>query len=213
PAEISRHLECCSKDRTAVLRAPLHDLALPLEIEQVDEAFWSILPLYQIGVVANGAEHGEGARVHAIRIDLLRWEVPGYVLRQIGGEQAVAFPGDKMRSVCAADDIYLVKVDLLFFADALKDTLRSRSLNLDNNARILGLERLAEGFCDRDLHGRVERDHVLLPGGLDQGRADRGRIRCGGLEQLWKEGGGSKRRRALEHGASGKLAVSHCLAP
>jgi hypothetical protein len=98
-AEISRYLKCCGKDRTAVVRAPLHDPAFPLGIEQGGEAVWSILPLDQIGVVANGAEQGKGARVHAIRIDLLRWEVPGHVLRHIGGEQAVAFPVDKMRGV------------------------------------------------------------------------------------------------------------------
>src|SRR5436190_7433422 len=57
PTEIARYLECCGKYRTAVVRTPLHDLAFPLGIEQVSEAFRSVLLLYQIGVIANRTEH------------------------------------------------------------------------------------------------------------------------------------------------------------
>jgi hypothetical protein len=114
-----------------------------------------------------------------------------------------------MCCVCAADNIDFMDPDLLFFANALEHALRSRSLHADGNTGILGLERLAEVFRDRNRHGGVERDHALLPSGLNHGRADRDWLRRAGLERLWKDGANSQRRRCLEHVASGKPPISH----
>jgi hypothetical protein len=187
----------------------LDDPAHPPGIEQVGEALRRILRLDQIGVVADGAEQGEHGCVHAIRIDLLGRQVLGYVLWHVRREQAVALPMDKMCCVCAADDIDFVEPDLLFFADALEHALCSGSLHADGDAGVLGLERLAEFFRDRNLHSGVERDHGFLPGGLDHGRADGNWLRRSGLERLWKDGANGQHRRCLEHVASAKLPISH----
>src|SRR5262245_29476778 len=126
-----------------------------------------------------------------------------------GSKQALAPPTDKMPGVRTAHDVHFMDADLFFFADALEHALRPRSLHANLNSGILGFERLAELFRDRNRHSGVERDHALLPGGLDHGRTQRGRLRRGRRERLGKDGAGRKQRRCPEHVASGKLAISH----
>src|SRR5229473_4244416 len=144
PAEIARDLKRRSEGRAAIDRVTLDDLALPPRIEQVGEALGRILWLDQIGVVADGAEHGEHGCVHAVHIDLLGRQVPGYVLWHVGRKQAVALPMDEMCCVSAADDIDLMEPDFLFFTDALEHSLRAGSLHAHGNAGEPGFERLAE---------------------------------------------------------------------
>ena len=112
-----------------------------------------------------------------------------------------------MRRVCSAGDIHFIETHLLFLADALEHALRARPLNVDSNSGMLGLERLAEVFRDRNLHGCVEFDHALLLGGVDQRRADHRRLRRGGLERLCKDGAGRQHCRCSEYVASGKLPI------
>jgi hypothetical protein len=71
-------------------------------------------------------------------------------------------------------------VDFLFFADALEHTFCSGAFYADGNAGMLGFESPAEFFRDQNLHRGVERDHRLLLGGRNHGRADCGRLRRGG---------------------------------
>ena len=187
----------------------LDDLAVPTRIEQVGEALWRIVRFDNIGVVADGAEQGERGCVHGIRIDLFGRQVFGCLFRQVRREQPVALPMDKMCRVCAADDIDFIDLKCLFLADALEDALSSRSLHVDGDAGILGFEHFAKVFRDWNFHSGVERDHALLPRGLDHGWVDRGRLRYAALEPFWKNGTNGKHRRRPEHVASGNLPTSH----
>src|SRR5262249_9819144 len=136
-------------------------------------------------------------------------QVLSRVLRQERRKQALAPPTDKMSGVRTAHDVHFMDADLFFFADALEHALRPRSFHANLNSGILSFERLAEVFCDRNRHSSVERDHALLPGGLDHGRTQRGRLRRGRRERLGKDGAGRHHRRYLKQVASGKLAISH----
>src|SRR5262245_61128315 len=116
---------------------------------------------------------------------------------------------NKMSCVRAADNIDFMDSDFLFFADALEHALRSGSPHADGNIGILGFERLAQSFCDRNRHSGVECDRALLSGGLNHGRANWSWLRRGGLERLWEDGANRQRRPCLEHVAFGKLPISH----
>ena len=133
----------------------------------------------------------------------------GHVLWHVRHKQAVALPMDKMCRVRAADDIDFINPNFFFFADALEHALRSRSLHADGNTRILGFEYLAEGFCGRNCHSSVERDHAFLPSSLDHGRADRGWLWRRTLERLRKNSAKCHSHRCVEHITSRKLPISH----
>jgi hypothetical protein len=87
-----------------------------------------------------------------------------------------------MGRVGAQDEIDRVDAAHLLLADALEDALRARPLEAHRNSRNR-LERLGQLLRDRKVERRIERDLALPACRLDQGGADGGRRRRGGLDR------------------------------
>jgi hypothetical protein len=116
---------------------------------------------------------------------------------------------DEVCGVRAAHHIDFMQPNLLLLADALEYPLGSRSFYVDGNAGISGFEYLRERLRHRKLHGSVERDCSLLPGGVDQGGTDRGALRHRSRERLRKYRAGGRCRGEFEHVAPGEVPIKH----
>src|SRR2546423_7278513 len=104
---------------------PLDHLAHPFWIEQVGEALGSLVGFHQVGVVAERAQPYAGGDVEPLRVAVIGGKMTGGLLRKIGGKPTVAFPGDKVRSVGAVDDVGRIDVAAVFLADPLKQAFGS----------------------------------------------------------------------------------------
>jgi hypothetical protein len=186
----------------------LDHLAAPLLIEQVGEAFRHVLRLHQVGVVAErGQPHARGDE-QPVGIAVGGREMLRHFVGQIRREPAVALEGDEMRGVRAVDDVAGVDVASHLLRDALKDALGARAFDPHRDAGKLRLERLGELLGHRQIHGGVERDLALFPGGLDQRRRDRGRgrrLRAQRTGEDRQAGGGG----GFQEIASGNRACRH----
>ena len=202
PAELLRHRERRGENRAAIGGMALNHPAPPFWIEQVGEASRRVGALDEVCVVADGAERRTRRHEQAVRIDGLRRKVSRHVFRHMRREPAAAFPGDEMGRVGAQHHVDRLDAACLLLSDALEDALRARPLDPRDNSRIGRLERLGEFLRQRDVERRIERDLALPARGLDQGGADRGRRRGGGLDGFGEDSAGGQRHRCLENVAS-----------
>src|SRR5207244_7212746 len=133
-------------DGAAVAGMGLDDLADPFRIEQVGKALRRLLRLYELGVVADDAQPDAPAGKQPIAVFVLGRVVARYILGHERGKDAIAFPDDEMRGVRAVDDVDGVDVARVLLADALEDALSPRALDAHGDARIFGLEGLADAL-------------------------------------------------------------------
>ncbi len=95
--------------------------------------------------------------------------------------------------------------DFELLRDALEQPLRARTFDLNGDAGIGRLERLAELFADRKVHCRIENDLAFLPCGLDQGGRDRFGRGSRGARRRCEHRAECNCARALENVASGGM--------
>jgi len=175
------------------------DLARPFRFEQVGEALRCIRRFDQIRIVADDAQGHAEARELPVRVLLFGGIVLSHVFRHEGREQAVALPDDEMRGVGGIDHVDRVDVARVFLADALEYPLGAGPLDPHRDAGEFRLEGLCDLLCDRQIDRSVVNDLAFLPGGFDQGRRDRRRLRWGGAERGGEHRDGGCRARCLEH--------------
>ena len=114
-----------------------------------------------------------------------------------------------MRRVGAIGDIDRVDAAALLLGDTLVNPLGARALDADRDARIFGLERLAQPLGDIELQRGIIGELAFFARGFDQfGRHAGWRRRCS-LHRFGEHGGRRERGRSLQHLASGPLSIAH----
>ena len=172
PAKHLHHLVGRRHDGARVARMPLDQLADPLRLQQVDEAFRHVGRCDELGVDADHAEvepHRDGV---AIGITVVRGIVRRNLIRHERGEPAVALPGQHMRRIRGIDDVDVADARRHLLADALEQPLAARTLDADGDAGMFRLEHLGPLLGNDQIHRRVPVDLGFLAGGLDQRRRD-----------------------------------------
>ena len=176
----------------------LDDLALPFRIEQVGIALRCVLRLHQARIVADHLDPGAGGRIGAVGIDLVRREIFGDVVGQIGHEPVLRFPIQVVSRIGGVGDIDRIDTAALLLRDTLVDSLGPGALDAHRDAGIFGLERLAEPFGGIELERRIIGDLAFLARRFDQFRCDAGRRRRGRTRGFREQRSGRDGGRSLE---------------
>ena len=126
----------------------------------------------------------------------------GDVFRNIRLEHALILPVDQMRGVRRIDDVDRMNIGGVFLPDTLQDAFGARALDLAGDARIFGLEGLADLFRQLEVDRGVPDDLAFFLGRLDQRRRDRARRRRSRHDPGRERGAGGQRARADQHVAA-----------